>query len=113
MFTSDLSESIPSCQVFIPTLKYPENAASDYGPGLILRSLKRVAEYVLSLGFSPLQEYLSRALYSRYLLKKSSSWMSPQEVVLEKDYLKLHIHQSPPTRDGPLPAGSQRSTGTD
>lgn len=58
----------------------------------LLRALKRVFELLLALGVGQAQEKVFRALYSRYLHRKSSTWSSPQEVVLEKDYLKLHTH---------------------
>ena len=77
---------------FYPNFKMTAEGDKNYNPGFVLRSLKRAVECVLRPGLSLLQEHLSRALYSRYLLRRSSSWTTPHEVVLEKDYLKLHTH---------------------
>lgn len=62
------------------------------GPGPLLRFLKRVLELLLKPGPSQLLELTCHVLYSRYLLRKSSAWTTPQDVRLERDYLKLHTH---------------------
>jgi hypothetical protein len=59
-------------------------------PGRLLATLKGIAEGVLALGAGFLLEAGCRALYRRYLLFRRGSWESPEEVVLDDDYLKLH-----------------------
>ncbi len=50
---------------------------------------KRLIERVLHVG-SPAIEAVSRALYGWYLRRRSRSWRSPEQVLLQSDYLKLH-----------------------
>ena len=74
---------------------YPNSAESKSIPiksrlGVFLRSLKRLLELLLAPGFGQFQEAICRAAYSRYLRAKSKSWETPDEVVMEADYLKLH-----------------------
>lgn len=57
-----------------------------------LHTLKRALELLLWPGVGQLQEAICRLAYRRYLKTKSSSWDSPQEVVMERDYLKLHTY---------------------
>lgn len=59
-------------------------------PGRLLATLKGIAERLLSLGPGFLLETGCRVLYRRYLRFRQGSWESPEEVVLDDDYLKLH-----------------------
>ncbi len=61
-----------------------------YRPGLIVRSAKATLETLFSLGIQQLLELVSRESYSRYLRTQSGRWSSPDQVVLERDHLKLH-----------------------
>ncbi|MDA2930221.1 hypothetical protein MYX84_09785, partial [Acidobacteria bacterium AH-259-O06] len=73
---------------------YPNFKATRTGlecrPNWILRALKVMAECLFQLGLAQLQEFMCRTTYSWYLKRKSHSWRSPEEVLMEKDYLKLH-----------------------
>ena len=74
---------------------YPNSAESESIPiesrlSVFLRSLKRLLELLLAPGLGQFQEAICRATYSRYLRAKSKSWETPDEVVMEADYLKLH-----------------------
>jgi hypothetical protein len=53
---------------------------------------KVLAEALLRPGLGWLQEWICRVVYRRYLRFRAVSWMSPEDVVLERDYLKLHTH---------------------
>jgi hypothetical protein len=53
---------------------------------------KRLAEAILWPGLGWLQELCCRAAYRRYLCFRAASWASPSDVVLARDYLKLHTH---------------------
>ena len=44
----------------------------------------------MRFGPAQIQELVCRRSYSWYLRRKSSTWTSPQEVFLGRDYLKLH-----------------------
>jgi len=59
-------------------------------PGRLLRGLKRIFEWALWPGLGCLEEWSCRKVYRSHLLRKSASWSSPEEVVLEDDFLKLH-----------------------
>ncbi len=61
-----------------------------YRPGLIVRSAKATLETLALLGIRQLLELVSRKSYSRYLRTRSGRWSSPDQVVLERDHLKLH-----------------------
>jgi hypothetical protein len=55
----------------------------------ILDGPKRVAE-ILLLPLSGAAEIVCRHAYAWHLRRKASSWLSPDQVSLEPDYLKLH-----------------------
>ena len=61
-----------------------------YRPVRILRSAKAALEILFALGIRQLLELVSRESYSRYLRTRSGGWSSPDQVVLERDHLKLH-----------------------
>lgn len=67
-----------------------ETAVSVCDTGRIPGRLKRILEWLLWPGIGQMHDFLCRQLYSRYLRRRSSNWASPEEVVLEKDCLKLH-----------------------
>ncbi len=56
-----------------------------------LEGVKRIAETLLVLPWRGL-EWACRSAYRAYLLRKSSSWDSPEQVRLDDDCLKLHTH---------------------
>ena len=74
---------------------YPNLRATSpwvYRPPGILRILKGTTEWILGFGLAQIQEFLSRKAYAWYLGRQSPRWKSPQEVVMEKDCLKLHTN---------------------
>ena len=74
---------------------YPNLRATSpwvYRPPWILRILKGTTEWILGFGLAQIQEFLSRKAYAWYLGRQSPRWKSPQEVVMEKDCLKLHTN---------------------
>ncbi len=79
----------PFATEFYPNSSLPRDPG-DFRQPQSLKLLKGVAEWLLWPGPGRLLESLSRALYRRYLQRRSAGWSSPQEVVLEKDVLKLH-----------------------
>ncbi len=52
--------------------------------------VQRALEVFLDLGLGTLLEACCRAAYRRYLLRQRSTWQTPEEVVLDRDFLKLH-----------------------
>lgn len=80
----------PFVFTFYPNFECPQEVFLRPRIGAGLRGLKRILEWLLWPGIGHLQERICRVAYSRYLKAKSSGWDSPQEVVMEKDYLKLH-----------------------
>ncbi len=52
---------------------------------------KRIAETLLLLPSTPV-ELVCRLAYRTYLLKRASTWSSPDQVRLEHDLVKLHTH---------------------
>ncbi len=74
---------------------YPNSLPAKTNPGILARSpvlriLKRCKEVLLSAGLAQVYEALCRTLYRRYLLWKSPSWSTPQQVRLDPDVIKLH-----------------------
>jgi hypothetical protein len=59
-------------------------------PGFVLRGLKTALEWLLLPGTGSLEEWLCKKIYRTHLLRRSQSWISPEEVNLEDDSLKLH-----------------------
>lgn len=59
-------------------------------PGLVARGLKRVVEWILTPGPARLMDAVCRRMYGRHLLAQSGTWLSPDQVALEAEYLKLH-----------------------
>ena len=54
-----------------------------------LTLLKRVLEPILNVS-APLVEAVCRRAYAWHLRRRSGSWRSPDQVLLQSDYLKLH-----------------------
>ena len=79
----------PFVSEFYPNFEFTPNSFG-YGPGPMLRALKHTAEWIMRFGPAQIQELVCRRSYSWYLRRKSSTWTSPQEVFLGRDYLKLH-----------------------
>lgn len=74
--------------VFYPN--YPFNDSSlDFRPHWALRGFKKIVEGILLPG-GGLQELVCRSICSWYLNRKSKYWKSPEEVVMEKEFIKLH-----------------------
>jgi hypothetical protein len=57
--------------------------------GLARRRLKAALEFALG-AVSPLVESLCRRAYTWHLRRRSVDWTSPDQVRLNRDYLKLH-----------------------
>ena len=74
---------------FYPNFEMTSNNLIDQ-PGRILEITKWIAEWFLWPGLAQLQEFVCRTTYRWYLKRKSHLWKSPEEVAMEKDYLKLH-----------------------
>lgn len=90
----DLYRQFVEANAFVARF-YPNFTASgvepaDYGPGRLLRAVKRTLEALGRPGPSQLYEALCQALYARYLRRQSGSWRSPDQVRLQSDCLKLH-----------------------
>ena len=74
---------------------YPNSAGASAQAALVdVRSgamglVKRALETVLSLP-SPLVEGVCRRAYAWHLQRRAGSWRSPDQVLLQSDYLKLH-----------------------
>ncbi len=73
-----------------PNLLPPPGCLDGYRPAWILRSAKAALEILFALGIRQLLEFVCRESYSRYLRARSGRWSSPDQVVLERDHLKLH-----------------------
>ncbi len=73
-----------------PNLVPLQGCLDGYRPAWILRSAKAALEILFALGIRQLLELVCRKSYSRYLRTRSGRWSSPDQVVLERDYLKLH-----------------------
>ena len=74
---------------------YPNSLPPRDNPGILgasplLRTLKRWKEVLLSPGLAQIYEVLCRTFYRRYLLWKSPSWSTPEQVRLDLDVIKLH-----------------------
>ncbi len=74
---------------------YPNSLPVKDNPGVlggspVLRTLKRWKEGLLSPGLAQIYEVMCRMLYRRYLLWKSPSWSTPEQVRLDPDVIKLH-----------------------
>ena len=74
---------------------YPNSLPAKDNPGIlavspVLCTLKRCKEVVLSTGLAQVYEAVCRTLYRRYLLWKSPSWSTPEQVRLDPDVIKLH-----------------------
>ncbi len=77
---------------FYPNLEAASSEASEYGSGWFLRALKRGLEWLLLPGPGQILERICRAAYRSYLRGRSQSWATPEEVVLDSEYLKLHTN---------------------
>ena len=73
-----------------PNLVPLSSCLDGYRPALTLQSAKAALEILFALGIRQLLEFVCRESYSRYLRARSSRWSSPDQVVLERDHLKLH-----------------------
>ena len=74
---------------------YPNSLPAKDNPGILatsprLRTLKRCKEVFLSAGLAQVYEAVCRTLYRRYLLWKSPSWSTPEQVRLDPHVIKLH-----------------------
>ena len=74
---------------------YPNSLPAKDNPGILatsplLRTLKRCQEVLLSAGLAQVYEAVCRTLYRRYLIRKSPSWSTPEQVRLNPDVIKLH-----------------------
>ena len=75
---------------------YPNFHARVGRPGRSLReaathTAKRAAEALLLVP-SMAAEGMCRVAYRAYLLRRASTWLSPDQVCLDRDLLKLHTH---------------------
>ncbi|HLV02603.1 MAG TPA: hypothetical protein VKZ59_15130 [Acidobacteriota bacterium] len=84
-------EANPAVRKVYPNA-FPTTGEPSYTPGWFAASAKTVLELLLCFGLGQIFEVLCRSLYRRYLLGRSAAWSSPEEVVLAKDFLKLHSH---------------------
>lgn len=75
---------------FYPNFFPPAGTHPMLAPGAIARGLKRFAEWILMPGPGRILEALCRRLYERHLRAQAGSWLSPDQVALEAEYLKLH-----------------------
>ncbi|MFQ5739231.1 MAG: hypothetical protein ACE5JX_09465 [Acidobacteriota bacterium] len=77
---------------YYPNFTPSPDGAAEYAPGRFLMVAKRILEWLLRPGLSHLEEALCRWIYRRHLLRQQPTWTSPQEVILDKDILKLHAY---------------------
>lgn len=80
----------PVVAEFYPGCRDLGRALGGFRPGPIASWVKRAIERVLALGPAQALEALSRAVYSRYLRSRATRWLSPDQVDLATDQLKLH-----------------------
>ena len=76
---------------FYPNFHDAGSPPLPFRPMRRLAGIKRVAETLLALPWQGL-EWTCRTAYRSYLRRKSSSWISPEQVKLDDDCLKLHTH---------------------
>lgn len=84
-------EANPFVRGFYRNVHGPEPGMPTLRQGLLLRTAKRVAERLLEWPAAVCERGCRRA-YRGYLLKRSRSWPSPEQVRLDDDRLKLHTH---------------------
>jgi hypothetical protein len=91
---ADLWDAFIAANPFVARF-YP-NAAAHPGSGMpidvrpsALSAVKRIVELVLDLP-APIIEAVCRRLYAWHLRRRAASWLSPEQVQLRSDYLKLH-----------------------
>ncbi len=82
-------EANPFVRRFYPAAEVG-NAPLNCRSGSFLSAGKKASEWILSLGLGAFLELACRKAYSAYLRSKSKGWRSPAQVVLGRDYLKLH-----------------------
>jgi hypothetical protein len=74
---------------------YPNSATADRRTppvavhSRLLTTGKQAIELVLNLA-APLLEFVCRRAYAWHLRRRAESWRSPDQVLLQSDYLKLH-----------------------
>lgn len=91
VFERFLAEN-PFVQGFYPGSLTQQLSSSEPLPGGGLKMVKTIAELLLRPGPGQLFEWFSQRIYRSHLRRKASGWTSPEAVVLEQDYLKLHSH---------------------
>ena len=74
---------------FYPNFRVMPTASRGQGWQRLVAGVKNVLEPVLSIP-SILVEHLCRRAYCEYLTRRASTWLSPEQVRLEPDCLKLH-----------------------
>jgi hypothetical protein len=90
----DLVEQFRQANPFVARC-YPNSAARSPHPPLVnvrsrgLTVLKRVIEPIFAAS-APLVESICRRAYAWHLRRRADSWRSPEQVLLQSDYLKLH-----------------------
>jgi hypothetical protein len=86
---AELLAANPFVARFYPNFHPSEAHRFGFKPGRLLQICKRAAERLLA-GLAGPAERLCRSAYRRYLLRRASTWRSPEQVRLEDDRLKLH-----------------------
>ena len=85
-----LRESNQCVEELYPNSLPPRDNPGILGASPLLPTLKRWKEVLLSPGLAQIYEVLCRTFYRRYLLWKSPSWSTPEQVRLDLDVIKLH-----------------------
>lgn len=80
----------PFVAAFYPGCRDLGRGLDGFRPGPVASWLKRAIERVLAPGPAQVLEWLSRTVYSRYLRSRAARWLSPDQVDLAADQLKLH-----------------------
>lgn len=79
----------PFVSRFYPNFRVTPTARRRRGWGQVGNGIKRFVESVLAAPSIPV-ETLCRSAYRRYLMRRASTWHSPEQVRLEPDCVKLH-----------------------
>ena len=77
-------------RAFYPGFRDDGRELRGFGPGRGLAAIKRAAEMLLSCGPAQAYEALCHAIYARHLRARAARWLSPEQVELGRDQLKLH-----------------------
>jgi hypothetical protein len=79
----------PFVKVFYPNFHDSDAGTLRFEQGRLLTACRAIVETLLAVPSTPI-EWICRSAYRAYLLRKSGTWRSPEQVRLLPDCLKLH-----------------------